>query len=130
MELKLKEGDTVNTNSILRAFSREPDATINYMINNIPTKEPVVIYRTNGHTLHYNITEHTGAFKYEKESWVETGKLKIDKITHHTGERDSIKEALIKEMELGNYPDTVEHFDWYDGDTIPVELYVVDVSPA
>ena len=63
-----KEGDILNTKSIFRAFSREPDATIDYSLSHILPNEPIVIYRTNGHVPHYNISDHTGIFKYEKES--------------------------------------------------------------
>lgn len=133
LEQNLKEGDTLDTNSIFRAFSREPKGTNRYMLSNFGRKEPIVIYRTNGNVPHYNITEHTHEFEREYESWIETGKLRIDKITHYTSETNDMKQVMIKNLHLENYPTELEN---YTDETIkaigfdptPQDVIFVDLS--
>ena len=134
LDLNLKEGDILNTNSIFRAFSRGPDGTNFYMMDNFGRKEPIVIYRTSGNVPHFNITKHTDQFQKESESWIETGKLRIDKITHYTSETDDMKKVMIDNLHLENYPRELE---MYDEDYIrdnggfdptPQDVIFVDVS--
>lgn len=135
----LKEGDTLNYNSIFRGFSREPDATENYIRKHFGFRDKLVIYRTNGNVPHYNITEHTNDLKEEKESWIETGKLKIDKITHYTRETHDMKKVMIENLQLRNYPEEAKHYgDEYiqnhmkysNIDPTPRDVIFVDLSPA
>ena len=133
IESGLKEGDILDTQSLFRAFSREPDATNWYMNSEFGRKEPIVIYRTNGNVPHYNITKHTGEFQREKESWVETGKLKIDKISHYTKENDDMRKVIREALELEKYPRELEQYsdetiEQYGFDPTPQDVMVVDVS--
>lgn len=124
---EIDEGSVLKDSSIFRSFSREPDSTGNYLIDH-RGGDSIVIYRTNGNVPHYNITKHTNEFIYEKESWVEPSKLKIDKIQYFSDLDSDMKKVFINELELDNYPSVVERYGEIHPSWIPDELWLVDVS--
>ncbi len=77
---KLKVGDSLPSKAVLRSYSRDFDATIDY-INDTDWDSKIVIYRTNGNVGHFNATAFDDSYKDEKESFVKQNSLKIDKIT-------------------------------------------------
>lgn len=128
-----KVGDVLDTESLFRAFSREPDSTAKYLRDHYFSGQSLVIYRTNGHVPHYNVTRHTHEFPDEKESWVETGKLKVDNIARYTADNSDVMEQLKKGLYLENYPSQIERFDEEIRATMftpPSELIFVDLSPV
>ncbi len=89
----LKVGDILPSTSTFRAYSRTSRAT-GYILD---TKiGGVVIYRTNGEVPHFNATRFDKRYTFEQESWIEQGKLKIDKIT--TYHDDEVQQGLMKEL--------------------------------
>lgn len=89
----LKVGDVLPSTSRLRAYSRTSEATGYVLDDRIGG---VVIYRTNGFVPHFNATRFDKRYTFEQESWIEQGKLQIDKIT--TYHDDEVQLGLMKEL--------------------------------
>ena len=72
--LKIKVGDTLSSKGKYRSYSRTPTATIDYLKHK---RNTVIIYRTNGDVKHFNATNVDGWYDFERESFVEQGKLRV-----------------------------------------------------
>ena len=95
----LKVGDTLPSDVPFRSFSRTQDASAKWTQGEL---DDDAIYRTNGNVKHYNISKFDKVFEGEKESLVEIGKLKIDKITkfNHSdyGNDKTFTDTILKEL--------------------------------
>lgn len=135
LESGLGVGDVLDTNSVFRSFSREPDSTVEYMEDIYSVNEPLVIYRTNGKTPHFNVSDKTQKFPEETESLIETGKMKITKITELNLEKysmDELRKEFPKNLHLSeshsfHYSKEWEE-DWGFNPT-PTNVIFVDLEP-
>ena len=123
--IKYEVGDLLDLNSVFRSFSREPNATAEYLIDHtLADSSDVVVYRTSGGVEHYNITEHTNAWINEKESWVEPSKLRVDKITTFSSDNYDMEKVIQDELVTNDYN---WHASFYD--ELPSSITFIDVSP-
>ena len=76
---ELKEGDTINFNGDLKAFSRTQKATDRFIRENDMGGD-LIIYRTPKGTPEFNVTNWSDSWKWEKESWVDSKGWKITNI--------------------------------------------------
>lgn len=119
-EMNIKEGDLIKSQNVFRAYSRTRQATAEYMAQD--KAGHVVIYRTNGGVNHFDISEYAGSFRHEKESWVEQGKLRVQKITEYNG-IDNVKKLLTDEFQVDT--NKINHH-WVD----ITDITLVDVAPV
>lgn len=131
---QLKEGDLVPDEARLRGYSRNPEATLNYMRENLSgTTKPIVIYKTNNNVPHFKVDPFDNDFPEEAESFVSQNTLKIDKITSYRAtDYDDYDEGASYQMgnEIYNHigMDT-QSWDKNELQYYP-EVIVVDVSPS
>ncbi len=117
-------GDILPSDSTFKAYSRSREATARYMATH--KEGPVVIYRTNGSVSHFNVSEFNSAFKEEKESWVEPGKLKVTRVTEYS-DTSGVRQCL--EKEFGVNVDKLVYDDFHSWDDVD-KITLVDVAPV
>lgn len=115
---KYKVGDMVDDSSVFRSYSRDQNGTLEYIKRNGDPDRAIVIYRTNGNVKHFNASRFDDTYKWESESFVEQGRMRITGITELTG--DGLQ-SLPSELGL--------NFDINSLDKpLPYSITIVDVE--
>ncbi|RAP49298.1 MAG: hypothetical protein BZ138_07915 [Methanosphaera sp. rholeuAM270] len=124
----LKVGDKLPANSLLRSFSRDPSATLEYIGHG---GGHVIILRTNGNIKHFNATKFDDYYDEEKESFVKVSNMKVDKIEHLRAEDYPDFDGDFSEKFTDDYLDNLGGIpDALGSGTFINEVTFIDISEA